>query len=107
MNVTGKTKIWRRDFDGKPRYSRAISAQEYKDGRKGDWIREYEPVQFPKGTDITNGSIIDVKRGFETVYRGRDGIKRKLVVQEFVVVDAGHDLPEGFQNVSADEFVPF
>ena len=55
MNVTGKTKIFRKDFDGHPAYSRAISSQEYKDGQKGKWIRTYESVQFPFGTQLEDG----------------------------------------------------
>lgn len=100
MDVTGRTKIFRKDFDGRPCYSRAISSQEYKDGQKGNWISEYEVVQFPKGTDIPNKSIVELK-GFESVYRSRDGeVKRKLVVIEHKIID------EGFTSIINDE-VPF
>jgi len=110
MDVTGKTKIFRKDFNGRPAYSRAISSQEYKDGEKGDWISEWESVQFPKGTDIPDRSIVEIK-GFEAVYRSKDGIKRKLVVQEFKVLDAGHEepaqkAPEGYAALT-DEDIPF
>lgn len=102
MNVTGDTKIYRKDFDGRPSYSRCIASQEYKNGQKGDWIRTYEPVQFPKGTDIADRSVVKIK-GFEAVYNSRDGVKRKLVVQEYQVMDS--PAPSGFMQV--DEDIPF
>lgn len=86
MNVTGQTKIYRKEFNGKPAYSRAISSQEYKDGQKGDWISVYEPVQFPKGTELPDRAIIEVTKGFEATYKGKNGNQRKLVVQEFKIL---------------------
>jgi hypothetical protein len=111
MDVTGRTKIYRKDFNGRPSYSRAISSQEYKDGQKGDWITDFETVQFPKGTDIPDRSIVEVK-GFEAVYKSKNGAKRKLVVTEYHVIDPGRehtefqDEPSGFTGLSEDE-VPF
>lgn len=112
MDVTGRTKIYRRDFDGRPSYSRAISSQEYKDGQKGDWITVFESVQFPKGTDLADRTIVEVTNGFEATYRSKEGNKRKLVVLEFNVLDSsdrrtidGVD-PEGFTALS-DENIPF
>lgn len=109
MDVTGKTKIYRKDFDGKPRYSRAISSQEYKDGQKGDWITVYESVQFPKGTVLADRSVIEVTKGFEATYKSKDGNKRKLVVQEYKVLDGkvlDGEAQEGFTALS-DEDIPF
>ena len=87
MDVKGRTKIYRKDFNGRASYSRAISSQEYKDGQKGEWITVYENVQFPKGTDIADRSIIEVTKGFESTYKSKNGPERKLVVQEFRVID--------------------
>lgn len=93
MNITGETKIYRKDFDGRPSYSRVIASQEYKNGQKGDWIRTYEQVQFPKGTDIPDRSVVKIK-GFEAVYNSKEGVKRKLVVQQFQIMNV--TIPEGF-----------
>ena len=103
MDVTGKMKVFRKDYNGKPAYSRAISSQEYKDGKKGDWITVWENVQFPKGTDIPDRSIVEVK-GFEATYKSKDGNKRKLVVTEYNVLDKGK--PQGFSRLS-DDNIPF
>lgn len=111
MDVTGRTKIYRKDFNGRPSYSRAISSQEYKDGQKGDWITDFETVQFPKGADIPDRSIVELK-GFEAVYNSKNGAKRKLVVTEYNIMDPGReyaefqDEPSGFTGLSEDE-VPF
>lgn len=107
MNVTGKTKIFRKDFDGRPAYSRAISSQEYKDGQKGKWIREYESVQFPIGTQIEDGTIVNIKKSFEGVYESRSGeVKRKLIVQEFDIDDDKPVPADGFKALQNDD-IPF
>lgn len=105
MNVTGKTKIFRKEFNGRPAYSRSIASQEYKDGQKGDWIRTYEPVQIPKGADIPDGSIVELE-GFEAVYKTKDGeVRRKLVVQKFNVI--GDSQTDSGFHVVIDEEMPF
>lgn len=103
MNVTGQTKIYRKEFNGRPSYSRCIASQDYKDGKKGDWIRTYESVQFPKGVDIPDRSIVEIK-GFEATYNSRNGVQRKLVVQEYKVLDAprNDDVPEGFASIAEE-----
>ena len=111
MDVRGRTKIYRKDFNGKPAYSRAISSQEYKDGQKGDWISGWESVQFPKGTDIPDRSIVEIN-GFEAVYKTSDGVRKKLVVKEYRVLDAGKDQTETRTNqpsgyTALEEDIPF
>ncbi len=99
MNVKGKTKIYRKEFNGRAVYSRSIASQEYIDGQKGDWIRSYEPVQFPKGANIADGSMVSIE-GFEAVFKNKDGeIKRKLVVQKYEVEDG--------KNIIEDDDMPF
>ena len=110
MNVTGKTKIYRKDYNGRPSYSRLISSQEYKDGKKGEWITAFESVQFPKGADIPDRTIVEIQ-GFEATYKRKDGnVERKLVVQRYNVLDVPeqkrYDMPEGFSHIP-DEEVPF
>lgn len=104
MNVQGDTKVYCKYFDGRPSYSRRISSQEYKDGQKGDWISAYEQMQFPKGAVIKDRSIVRIK-GFEAVYKTKTGeVKRKLVVQEYKVLDAprNDDVPEGFASIAEE-----
>ena len=98
MIVKGKTKIYRKEFNGRVAYSRSISSQEYKDGQKGDWIRAYEPVQFPKGVDIADGSMVEIE-GFEAVFKNKDGeIRRKLVVQKYQVEEQNNVDPAFYES---------
>ena len=92
MEVTGRTKIYRKDFDGKPAYSRRISSQKFENGQKGAWISVFENVQFPSGTQIADGTIVDITKSFEAVYETRKGeVKRKLVVLEWSQTDTSKD----------------
>jgi len=93
MEVTGRTKIYRKDFDGHPAYSRAISSRKFENGQKGDWLKPvYESVQFPNGTQIADGTIVDITKSFEAVYETRKGeVKRKLVVLEWSQTDTSTD----------------
>ena len=104
MNVTGKTKIFRKDFDGVPAYSRAISSQKFENGQKGAWIKTYESVQFPKGTQIEDGTIINVTKAFEAVYETRTGeVRRKLIVMEY---EADAPKEPGYEAITNDD-IPF
>ena len=109
MEVRGKTKIYRKDFDGHPAYSRRISSQKYENGQKGAWISDFEAVQFPNGTQIADGTVVDITKAFEAVYENRKGeVKRKLVVLEYSIEDALPASPtdEGFSALSNDD-IPF
>lgn len=105
MNVTGRTKIYRKDFDGRPAYSRGIASREFKDGQQTDnWIRTYESVKLPKDSTLADGSIIDVKRGFESVFKSSNGeVKRQLVVLDYVLEEI--DSFDGFR--ATDDELPF
>ena len=106
MEVRGKTKIYRKDFDGHPAYSRRISSQKYENGQKGAWISDFENVQFPNGTQIADGTVVDITKAFEAVYENRKGeVKRKLVVQEFELEGYVKTEPE-FTALTNDD-IPF
>lgn len=111
MDVRGQIKLYRKDFNGRAAYSRRISAQEYIDGHKGDWINLYESVQMPKNTNLPDGCIIEVKSGFESLYKSKGEIKRKIVVKEYNMLDMPRNEQDannynGFQHLQDDD-VPF
>lgn len=59
---------------------------------------------------LSDGSIIDVTRGFESVFKSSDGsIKRQLVVMDYSLEETGNapsDAPtSGFRSV--DEDIPW
>ena len=110
MNVTGKTTIYRKDFQDGPAYSRRIASRKYVKGERSDeWVGCYEPVQFAsKGgeTDLTDRTVIEVKHGFEAAYEKKDGsVGRRLVVMEYEVVEAGK--PKAESGWEAVEDIPF
>ena len=118
MNVTGKTKIYRKDFDGHPAYSRAITSRKFVNGVKGDWNTPiYESVQFPTGTQIADGTIVEITKAFESSYETRSGeVKRKLVVQEYTVGEIPlntethpviDDYPQTEYSALSDDDMPF
>ena len=109
MNVTGKTKIFRKDFDGKPVYSRSVSSRKYENGKQGDWMKPvYEAVQFPKGTWLEDGCIVDIKDSFEGTYETRSGeTKKKIIVKEYEVVGEIADTPEEQYTALTKDDIPF
>lgn len=114
MDVTGKCRLFRKDFDGRAAYSRSISSKEFVDGQRTDnWINAYESVQMPKGTDLPDKTTIVVTKGFETVYKKRNGeIARRLVVQEYEIENqdlAYENQDMGFEGFNAiqDDSIPF
>ena len=109
MEVRGKTKIYRKDFDGHTAYSRRTSSQKYENGQKGAWISDFENVQFPNGTQIADGTVVDIIKAFEAVYENRKGeVKRKLVVLEYSTEESLPTRPtdDGFTALQNDD-IPF
>lgn len=118
MNVTGKTKIYRKDFDEHPAYSRAITSRKFVNGVKGDWNKPiYESVQFPTGTQIEDGTIVEITKAFESSFETRSGeVKRKLMVQEYTVGERPQntetqpvvdDYPQTEYSALSDDDMPF
>ena len=109
MKVTGETRIYRKDFDGRPAYSRSIASREFVDGQRTDnWIRTYESVKLPRDCNLQNRSLIDVTNGFESVFKTRSGeVKRQLVIMDYKLLESGDDAkaPDGF--MAMDEDIPF
>lgn len=117
MNVTGKTRIYAKDFDGRTSYSRSIAWHPMVDGNvdKGAWERAYEQVQFLDRAEIPDGTTIEIKDAFESGYRKRDGdVARKLIVKEYEIIEQGKpqgsrqydDEPQGFAAFQ-DNDIPF
>ena len=106
MNVTGKTMIFRKVFDGRISYSRSISWHPFKEGKvdNNTWERTYETVKFPKDVDIPDKTMIEVTKGFESGFTKDDGeIRRMLIVQEYKLCNP--DPADSFFAI--DEASPF
>lgn len=96
----GTTKIFRKDFNDRAVYSTSIG----KKRQDGEWDNAYIGVQFKRGTDIHDGTKIDIINGWLTFYLNKEG---KPVWQIFVSeFETESQLPEGFA-VLDDSECPF
>lgn len=80
MKVIGKTMIFKKEYEGKSVYSTNISNKDM----NGEYTNMYISVQLPKGTEIENKTVIDIKNSFLSFYNTKDGLpKIKLVIIKF------------------------
>lgn len=97
LNVTGKTKIFRKDFDGRAVYSTTISNKK----EDGTYENMYISVQFKKGME-TEG-IINITSGFLTFFKSTATGLPKV---KLVVLDYTSDVAGDFMTVDDSE-LPF
>lgn len=77
MNITGKTMIFKNE---KGMYSTALSTK----NTEGKYENMYIAVNLKKGTELENKTLIDVKNGFLSFYKDKNGLAHmKLVIIEF------------------------
>jgi hypothetical protein len=98
MNISGKTKIWRKEMNGNNYYSTTISNKDM----NGNWVNTYIPVQLPKDRELNNGTDIEIVKGFLSIY-GQDK-KIKAVVQEYQIIN--ENTPQN-DFISQDDKLPF
>ena len=84
MNITGKCTIYAKEFNGKVLYSTKISQKNI----NGEWESMFINVQFPKNTNISDKTKIEVTKGFEGFYKDKNGLSHiKYVIQEYTTED--------------------
>ena len=78
MNINGKCMI----FSSEKGYSTSISNK----NQDGQYERMYLTVQLPKEDTVENKTQIDVKEGFLSFYKTKEGLPRlKLVVMKYEI----------------------
>ena len=94
LKITGKIRIFSKEFNGVPAYSTTISRKT----EEGNYENLYVAVSFRKGQE-TDGDII-VNDGFITWFKNNTGLQKiKLVVldydkeNEWISTDDMPDLP--------------
>ena len=107
MNISGKCIIYAKEFNGKVAYSTKISQKNI----NGEWESMFINVQFPKNTNISDKTKIEVTKGFEGSYKDKNGLAHiKYVIQEYTREDDQIER-EGVQNESSynlsDDELPF
>ena len=54
----------------------------------GEWESMFINVQFPKNTNISDKTKIDVTKGFEGFYKDKNGLPHiKYIIQEYTTED--------------------
>lgn len=104
---TGKTKIFRNDYNGKTFYSATIS----KKLQDGEWDNTTINIQFPKSVDLENGTKIDITKAWLTFYLKEKKPVFYIMCTEFTIEDGAEPkreptIPEGFAEIMDSE-VPF
>ena len=69
MNILGKCTIYAKEYNGKVLYSTKISQKNI----NGEWESMFINVQFPKNTNISDKTKIEVTKGFEGFYKDKMG----------------------------------
>ena len=89
MNITGKCMI----FSSEKGYSTSISKKD----QDGQYERMYIVVQLPKGDTLENKTYIDIKEGFLSFYKTKDGLpKLKLVVMKYETEQKQYEKEEDY-----------
>lgn len=97
MNISGKMKIFRNEFNGRVFYTTSLTNKL----ENGNYEYMNVAVQFPKDTVIENKTDIDVIKGFMTFFKDKNGIEKpKAVIQEWILDTENY-------NNSDDSTLPF
>lgn len=82
MDILGRTRVFKNEFNGKAVYSTSISSKDV----NGEWQKVYVPIQFKQGME-TEGDI-DITKGFISMFKDKNGLgKLKFVVMEYMKVE--------------------
>ena len=96
MKVTGKTRIFKNEYNGRTNYTTSISNKK----EDGTYENMYLQVQFKKGME-TEGNI-DIKDGFLSFYKTKEGMpKIKLIILDYAKEQGD------FETLSPDADLPF
>ena len=91
MQVLGICKIFKKEYEGKELYSTSLTNK----NMDGTYINMYISCQLPKGTSVENNTKINIKKGFMSFYRNKNGLAQpKVIVQEFEIVKPMDNMPK-------------
>lgn len=86
MNILGKTRIFKNEYNGKGFYSTSVSNK----NQDGTYEKLYISVQFKKGMEVEGD--IDIKDGFLSMYKDRNGLaKPKIVVLDYTELETAQN----------------
>lgn len=79
--------IFRRDYNGKPKYALSISKKD----TNGNYVNGYINVHFRKNVELKNKTKIRVSDGWLDFYKDNDKTIPTLFINEFKIVKEGED----------------
>jgi len=80
MDISGRTMIYKNDYG----FSTTISNKK----QDGTYDKLYITVQFPKDVELENKTLINIKDGFLSFYKTKEGLpKIKIVVKYFEIAE--------------------
>lgn len=83
MNITGKVRIFRNEYNGKTTY---VTSIKNKIGNQDCFYKI--PVTITGNREVLNGHIIDIKNGFLSFYYDKNNLpKLKAIVMDFEEVE--------------------
>lgn len=101
MNILGKTRIFKKEINGRDVFSTSISNKK----EDGTYENMYVGVQFKKDEQPADSCNIDIKKGFLSFYLDKNAIEHiKFVILEYEVLES--ETEAEFQ-VSTDDCLPF
>lgn len=102
MNISGKTIIFKKEYEGKNIYSTNISNKDI----NREYTNMYISVQLPKGVELENKTMIEITKGFLSFYNTKEGLpKIKIVVMEYTTDADKKEERETIQNEGSYEEV--
>lgn len=96
MKVTGKTRIFKNEYNGRVNYTTSISNKK----EDGTYENMYLSTQFKKGQE-TEGNI-EIKDGFLSFYKTKEGLPKLKVV----ILDYTKEEQNDFTSIPAED-LPF
>lgn len=86
MEVKGKAKIYKSEYNGNVLYSTGIS----KKNEDGKYENMYVSCHLPKDAQLENGEMIEITKGFLTFYTDKNNLpKIKIVIMEYKQEEKG------------------
>jgi hypothetical protein len=101
LEISGKTRVYRKEFDGRVSYSIGFSKK--KDD--GTYLTAFQNVSFRKGVDIPHKTEINITKAWFSPYEYKDKAGYNLFISEF---ECDSDLPQGIEYAEVtEEDMPF
>ena len=96
---TGEAMIFKKEFDGRVKYSCTLSKQ----NKDKEWEQAFITIQFRQGVQLAHKQKINLTNAWLTFYTDKEG---KPVFYIFCN-EFENGLPEGFAQLDEDEEIPF